>query len=108
MLAISAIGTQYVQVPVYNTEGIDPTSDVVEFAFIGPFSTTPQAGDNPPTTNTVWTQGTWDAGTPYTARILVGPNDGQIALATGSYQVYVQIQDSPETPCLWSGPMVVY
>jgi hypothetical protein len=107
MLAISSQSTIYVQVPVYNTEGIDPTSDKVEFAFIGPFGTTPQAGDAPPTPETVWTQGTWDAGTPYTCRLLVGPDAGQITLTVGSYQVWVRITDAPERPVLWSGPLVV-
>ena len=108
MLAISSQSTIYVQVPVYNTEGIDPTSDKVYFAFVGPFATSSQAAEEPPTASTVWYEGTWDAGSsPYTARILVG-SGGVTALAVGSYQVYVKVHDAPEVPVLFSGPMVVY
>lgn len=110
MLAIFAIGTQYVEVPVTNTEGIDPTGDNVYFAFIGPYASTTQAAQYPPTSSTTWYQGTWaaDVGSPYTARILVGPGlGGVLALTTGIYQVYVKIQSSPEVPVAWSGPLEV-
>ena len=107
MLAISTLSTVYIQVPVNNTEGIDPTSDPVSFSFIGPYGTVQQASNYPPTSSTTWYTGTWDAGTPYTARVLVGP-DGVVVLATGAYQVYVRVTDSPEVPVLWSGPMQVF
>ena len=109
MLAISSQSTIYVQVPVNNTEGTDPTSDTVAFAFVGPYATTPQAGENPPTSSTVWYTGSWgpDDGAPWTARILVGPVGGVTALGVGSYQVWVKVSASPETPVLWSGPMQV-
>jgi hypothetical protein len=109
MLAISALSTQYVQVPVTNTEGINPISDVVQFAFIGPYATTTQAADYPPTVSTVWTNGSWLSGaTTPTAQILVGPSGGAITLGVGSYQVWLKVEDSPETPILWSGPALVY
>ena len=108
MLAISALSTQYVQVQVNNTEGIDPTGDTVTFAFVGPYATTSQAAENPPTSLTTWYTGAWDAGTPYVARILVGPVGGTATLTTGAYQVYVKVVDSPEVPVLFSGPMIVF
>ena len=107
MLSISTLSTVYIQVPVYNTEGIDPTGDTVNFAFVGPFNTTSQAADNPPTSSTTWYTGTWDSGTPYTARVLVG-SGGVTTLAVGAYQVYVRVTDSPEVPVLWSGPIQVF
>lgn len=108
MLAIAAQSTVYVQVPVTNTEGIDPTADVVALAFIGPYGTTVQAADYPPTSTTTWHTASWLAGaaTP-TAKLLVGPNGGAVTLGVGGYQVWVKITDNPETPVLWSGPLVV-
>ena len=109
MLAISALSTQYVQVPVTNTEGISPINDVVQFAFIGPYATTTQAADYPPTAATTWITGSWLSGaTTPTAQILVGPSGGAVTLVVGSYQVYIKITDSPEVPILWSGPALVY
>ena len=109
MLAISVLNTSYIQVPVNNTEGVDPTSDSVFFAFVGPYSTTAIAAENPPTSSTTWYQGTWgaDDGAPWTARILVGPVSGQVVLSVGAYQVFVKVSASPETPVIWSGPMTV-
>jgi hypothetical protein len=107
MLQILALGTQYIQVPISNTESINPTGDVVTFCFLGPYSTVQQAADIPLTSGATWYTGSWSVGTPYVARCLVGPNGGITTLAVGAYQVYVTIHDSPEIPILWSGPMVV-
>lgn len=108
MLAISTQSTSYIEVPVTNTEGVDPTSDNVFFAFVGPFTNTSIAAENPPTSSTTWYEGSWgpDDGSPWTARILVGPVGGSLTLAVGAYQLWVKISASPETPILWSGPVV--
>ena len=42
----------------------------------------------------------------YLARCLVGPG-GTVALAAGTYEVWVKITDSPEIPVLRSGTLVV-
>lgn len=57
-----------------------------------------------------WNAGTWDTDTTYTptryyARILVGP-DGEV-LTAGTYVVWVEITDSPETVVRPAGYLVV-
>lgn len=107
MLSIYAASKQYVTVPITNNEGINPTSDVVQFAFLGPASTVPQANDLIPDANTTYFAGFWQNDTsPYNAAILVGAGSS-VPLTSGAYLVIVKITDSPEIPCLFSGPMVV-
>lgn len=107
MLSIYAQSCNYVQVPVTNTEGINPTGDVVQFAFLGPYGNVGQAISAVPTSSTVYYTGAWQSvSSPYVAEILVGPG-GTVQLGTGSYLVVIKITDSPEIPVLFSGPMVV-
>ncbi len=98
-MQLSHLSTQYVHVPVQgsvNNAPIDPTTDIVQFAFVA-------NGVGPPIT---WYVGAWDTGSSgpvYTARILVGPVNGDVVLSIGSYAVYVKISDSPEVPVLPAG-----
>jgi hypothetical protein len=112
VLFISSRSTIYVRVNVTDElpDGavIDPTGDVVQFAFQGPWNNVAQAQENPPTSSTTWHTGSWDTdiGSPFTARILVGPS-GSVALVAGTYVVWILITDNPEIPCLLCGPLVV-
>lgn len=108
MLQIYAQSTQYVEVPVTNAQGVNPTADSVQFAFLGPAVTTPQANELTPTNATTYYPGSWQSTTsPYVATILVGPNNGGVLLTAGCYLVVLKITDNPEIPVLFSGPLVV-
>jgi hypothetical protein len=89
----SSLSTAYVQVPVQAYvagDPINPTSDVVEMAFV-------TIGADPGVSD--WVTASWTtapAGT-YLAQCLVGP-DGDTNLARGIYGAWVRITDSPEIP----------
>lgn len=85
-MRISSLTLEYLVTTV--TAPVDPTADVVEFAFVAPF-TEPGALD--------WSAGQWVAGTTYDARILVGPG-GTVTLTEGDYNAWIRITDSPEIP----------
>jgi|ERR1039458_1212127 hypothetical protein len=112
MLSVYAQSTQFIEVPISNTEGINPTSDVVKFAFLGPYQNVSQANEAVPTASTTYYAGAWQSVTAnsagaYVATCLVGPGAGVVALTTGTYLVIVKVTDSPEIPVLFSGPLVV-
>jgi hypothetical protein len=107
---ISAQSTQNV---LCNVSGpSSPTSASVSFAFLGPYASTPQAGDAVVAANTTFFAGTW--ATPqtypalYPAQCLVGPG-GAAALTSGSYAVWVKIAGfgGGETPIMYAGPLVI-
>lgn len=92
----SVLSAQMVQVliTIQSPLAYNPTGDVVLFAFT-PLTyplTAPSGGD--------WNTGSWEIfpGPAYWAQCLVGPVDGGVALAQGTYQVWVQVVDSPEVP----------
>ncbi len=103
---VSHLSTEYVLVPIAATRSgvsYNPTSDVVQFAFM------PNAVQQPQ--NTDWVGGSWDVDStnilyPYSAKCLVGPA-GVITLPSGSYVIFVKIEDSPETPVLTAGQLTV-
>lgn len=105
-LVISVLDLEYVRVPVSaKTAGADvnPTSDTVVMAFTAIPGVDPVGGD--------WKTSSWETDattTPstYYARCLIGPG-GTIALAVGSYQVWVKVTDSPEVPVKRAGVLVV-
>lgn len=108
MLSVYATSLQYVQVPVTNTQGVNPTGDVVQFAFLGPYGNVSQCNDAIPTSATTYYTGSWQSTTsPYIAACLVGPGGGVVTLTTGTYLVVVKVTDNPEVPIIFSGPMVV-
>ena len=97
IIRISSTSREYVRVPVSASEaGVvqNPTGDTVEFSAVTP-------GAEPST----WTAGTWetDATTDpdsYYARILISGTGGggTLAMADGTYDLWVRITDSPERP----------
>jgi hypothetical protein len=97
MISRSVLDTRYVAIPVSatGTTGlpIDPTGDTVQFAFMPtPPGTSPGNGD--------WRAGSWASTSSggYLAQCLVGPANGGVALATGTYQIWLKVTDSPEIP----------
>lgn len=93
--AVSSLATTYVRVAAYtDANGVptNPSSLVVEMAFIPAINNSvPQVSD--------WKVGSWTqtAQGGYVAQCLIGPS-GTIALTAGTtYNVWIQIQASPET-----------
>ena len=109
MLSIYSQSTQYISVPITNAEGINPTGDVVQFAFLGPYNNQGQAQEAVPTASTTYYTGAWEStSAPYEAIILVGPGGGAATqLSVGTYLIVVKVTDSPEVPVLFSGLVVV-
>ena len=113
MLSIYAVSTVYLSTNVSNNESINPTSDVVKFAFLGPYSNSSQANEAVPTNSTTYYAGSWPSTQPvantvnsYRATILVGPG-GTVALSTGTYLMVAKVTDSPEIPVIPCGPVSV-
>lgn len=100
MIELAALTNEYIRVQVSAKEDgvpVNPTADVVELAFMT--SGSPGTSD--------WVTGEWetDATTnpdTYYARRLT------LALAPGSYDVWVRIHDSPETVVRKAGPMILF
>lgn len=99
-IGISHLSLQYVIIPVKAVTPagvpINPTSDVVQFAFMPTPTQVPQVSD--------WVSGSWDANPgnvlyPYSAKCLIGPG-GTVTLGLGTYIVYLKITDNPEVPVL--------
>lgn len=94
----SVLSTNYVQTPITITypSGYDPTSDPVAFAFT--------ALSYPTVEPSVWYTApcSWLTfpGPVYWAQCLVGPANGGVSLAIGTYQGWVRITDSPAVPVL--------
>jgi hypothetical protein len=97
-IGLNHLSTEYILIPVQATKGgasYNPTSDVVQFAFMPTPTQVPQVTD--------WVSGSWDTSAnaiyPYNAKCLVGPS-GTVTLGIGTYTVYVKITDNPEIPVL--------
>lgn len=94
----SVLSTQPVQVPVTvrSPNGYDPTGDLLAFAFM------PQTYPQPSPGSGDWHAGSWVTypGPSYWAQVLVGPANGGVALAVGTYLGWVKITDSPDVPVL--------
>lgn len=102
--SIPVSSTQYLMTEVsakLPTGGtLDPAAYVVNFAFV--------PGDGQPTTGQ-WQPGTWATTTePYVAQILVGSGTGGVALAVGTYRVWVQIEATPQVPVFSVGYLNIY
>lgn len=94
----SSLALKYVLIPVSDKKlGVtaNPTSDVVQFAFMPTQTQKPQ--------NTDWVNGSWDDYSavdvifPWRAKCLVGPG-GAITLGIGTYIIWLKIFDNPEIP----------
>jgi hypothetical protein len=103
--SISALSTEYVQVPVRaQSSGLpfNPTALTVEMAFIDGW-TEPQPAD--------WNTASWAStstvnGT-YLAQCLVGPENDGVSLAIGTYQIWLKVISSPEVPVISTGTLTV-
>lgn len=98
---ISSLSTEYLQVPVQaslNGTPYNPTGDPVEFAFV--------TGSGYPVT---WYPGSWvtTVQSIYLAQCLIGPQNGGVVLAPGTYTVWVQITDFPEIPVQPTGSLQI-
>lgn len=79
----------------------DPTTDVVQWAFVPVGGTLSAAA---------WTTGSWETVSGvHTARILVAAVIGtaDVTLPLGNYSAYYKVADSPETPRLPCGSISV-
>ena len=95
MITRSVLDTEYLTFSVsleVDGQPYNPTGDTVQFAFMPvPPSADPGPGD--------WHAGSWDTVAPgaYNAQVLVGPENGGVALTQGvEYFVWIRITDSPE------------
>jgi hypothetical protein len=92
----SLLSTNFVQVPVSikSPAGYDPTGDAVAMAFtLQAYPVTePGSGD--------WHAGSWVTfpGPVYWAQCLVGPANGGVPLAAGTWLGWVRVTDSPAVP----------
>jgi hypothetical protein len=101
-ITISALSTEYVQVPVQAMVAgspYNPTADVVQFSFVPSGSAAPGS----------WNTGSWDTTVNdiYLAQCLVGPGSSGVVLAQGTYAVWVKITDSPEVPVKPAGTLAI-
>ena len=102
MLTLSqlATSTEYIQLQVVTTQlngtAYNPTSDPVYIAFV-PVTSPPSSPDP---TSGEWNTAAWvtDTSGNYWAGILVGPLNGEVNLAVGSYLVVLKVTDSPAVP----------
>ena len=99
----SVLSTQYIQIPVTveAASPYNPSNDLVQFAF-PPLT-------YPPTAPSVWYTGSWSTfpGPQYRVQCLVGPVNGGVSLALGSYQIAVKITDDPEVPVLYPSTLEI-
>ena len=89
----SSLSTNEVQVPitVQSPDGYDPSSDTVEFAF------TPLTYPVTQPTSEDWVTGSFVTfpGPAYWAQCTVGPANGGVVLAIGTYTGWVKVVDDP-------------
>jgi hypothetical protein len=104
-LRISSLTTEYVRVPVrVREEGVfvDPTDEDVELAYT--------VFANPPTEpeESDWVAGSWETDNGrYFARVLTGPEDGDVDPGDGTWHLWVRVMRDPETPVRLSGTVVI-
>lgn len=81
-MKIAVSSTEYLHIPVIPPDGVDLSAAPVQIAVL-PVSTrtNPAPGD--------WHTATWADAT--TARLLIGPDGGVLALPAGSYRVWVDV-----------------
>ncbi len=92
MEPISSLSREFLFIPVQGATG----GEAVEVAFVNP-SAEPAEGD--------WHTAAWDSTTEdgATAKILVGPGEGAVTLADGTYRAWVRVTSAEERPVLSSG-----
>lgn len=90
----SSTSTEFYRVTVTPSPDVDLTTLPVRMAF--------PASEQPPT---VWYAAQWEDDN--TARVLLGP-DGDVSLTAGAYDVYVEIEDTEETPRFIADRLIVF
>jgi hypothetical protein len=95
-LSQSVLSTNEVQVPmtVQAPGSPDPTGDVVQFAFTPLTYPVTQPADED------WVDGSWVVfpGPAYWAQCTVGPANGGVALAIGTWTGWTKVIDNPAVP----------
>lgn len=101
-LTQAASSTELVQFQVAATldgAAYNPTSDAVAVAFVPVTSPLPSA---PAPGSGLWNAASWETDSGYSvtywASVLIGPENGGIALTAGAYIAFVKITDSPAVP----------
>ncbi len=93
----SVTSLEYYRVTVTPSPADDPTGLPVRFAF-------PVSGDAPAT----WYAAQWETGgPPYIARVWLGPG-GDVELPVGTYDTYVEVEDTPEIVRFLADRLVVF
>lgn len=104
VVEIAATSTEFLSVNVTATIGgatFNPTSDVVQFAFV--------AGPTEPTNAGPWYTGSWvSTNQPYTAQILIGPANGGLVLPAGQYMIWVKVVATPQVPVFQAGTLIIF
>jgi hypothetical protein len=95
--------TEYVNVnvslAVLGLGSSSPTGDAVYMAFLQTVGT-PQTSD--------WKTAAWTTqSAPYIASVLVGPDNGGLNLAKGSYYVWLKLVDTPEVTFILAGTLSI-
>ena len=100
---IPVIATEYVIADVTELVGglpLNPTTYTVQFAFT--------TGMSEPTSGQ-WHSGQWiTSSPPYTAQILVGPQNGGLPLGVGTYTIWVQVLTSTQVPVTSIGILTIF
>ena len=101
-LSMSVLSTQDYIVPVVTLgpNAPDPLADVLQFAF-KPLGTDPGPSDWFGSPTASWVPETLNG--QYLAQCLIGPANGGVALAIGSYVVWLKVVDNPEIPVFQAG-----
>lgn len=99
---MTAVSTEYVIANITELVGLlnvgNPTGFTVQFAFV--------STNTAPTTQ--WVNGAWaTSSSPYIAQILVGPANGGIVLAKGTYGIWVQIVTPSQVPAIEIGTLTI-
>ncbi|MGW7001415.1 hypothetical protein ACWGCW_00960 [Streptomyces sp. NPDC054933] len=95
---LSALSTQYIQVPV-TSDAPNPSGYVVRMAFL-------PLGQQPGTSD--WHTAQWvQTGTGWSAEVLVGPNGGAVTATPGMWVPWVRVTATPEDVIESTGPIQV-
>lgn len=105
VLTQMATSTNPVRQVVNAPDGIDPTSDPVLMQFVR----MPASGPPPNPSEDGWITAYWTVtpGPVYWATLLVGPANGGVELAAGSYAIAVRVVDNPAVPELWGWTLII-
>ena len=102
-IEIALVSTEFLSADVSAMAGgigINPTTFPVDFAFTTA-GAEPQSGD--------WHTGQWgSSNAPYVAEILIGPANGGLVVAKGTYTIWVKVVTSSQVPVISVGTLVIF